>query len=391
MNVLPDEQERSVRDAAREFLSVESPPKLARAMERDERGYPPELWARLAELGWLGISLPEEYGGQGLPLTYTGLLLGEIGRHITPVPLHSTTVAALAIAQFGKVGQKQRFLPGLASGEQIGTFAFQELSGEITPGSIQLQGTIEGDALVLNGTKAFVDNFNVADLCVVVFRTETSDDPREGIGVAIVDTSLPGLSITPLVATAKDRQFIVHFDDVRVPLANVLGEPGNAWGVARGLFDQAVALLCAQLVGAARRDMEMAVDYSKQRHAFGRPIGSFQALQHLEADMLNAVDGSELLTYEAIWRLDAGLPASVEVSQAKAFASERCIFACRASQQIHGGIGFMQEFDLQLWYRRVASWALRLGSSADHRERLEKTLLDGEGRIRLGETLVLVE
>src|SRR5690606_12917580 len=128
--------------------------------------------------------------------------------------------------------------------------------------------------------------------------------------------------------------------------------------MVRFVLDQAAGLICAQMAGATRRDMEMAVEYSKVRHAFGHPIGSFQAIRHLEADVLIAVDGADLLTNQALWKLGTGLPASVEVLQAKSFCNERCMFVVRSSQQIHGGIGFTLEFDLHLWYRRVVSWGL---------------------------------
>jgi alkylation response protein AidB-like acyl-CoA dehydrogenase len=133
--------------------------------------------------------------------------------------------------------------------------------------------------------------------------------------------------------------------------------------------------------------MEFAVEYAKQREAFGQPIGAFQAIQHLAADMLIAVDGAELLVREALWRLGEGLPASVEVSQAKAFASDKCVFVGRSAQQIHGGLGFMMECDLQLWYRRIVAFSLRCGSAREHRQRVAAALLDQPGKVRLGMTL----
>jgi alkylation response protein AidB-like acyl-CoA dehydrogenase len=150
-------------------------------------------------------------------------------------------------------------------------------------------------------------------------------------------------------------------------------------------MDLASVLMASQMQGAARRAMEMAVAYVNQRQAFGQPIGAFQAIQHMAADMLNAVDGVQLLAREALWRLGEGLPSRIEVAQAKAFASEQCLMVCRCAQQMHGGIGFMRDFDLHLWYRRVASWALRAGSSHEHRRRIASALLDGVGPIRIGD------
>ena len=145
------------------------------------------------------------------------------------------------------------------------------------------------------------------------------------------------------------------------------------------------------MVGAAGEATQRAVDYAKQRHAFGQPIGSFQAIQHMTADMTIGVDGAQLLAREAIWRLARGLPASVEVSQAKAFANEKCLMAVRMAQQIHGGIGFIAQFDQQLWYRRVAAGSLRCGTTPEHRARIADALLDAPGRVRLGYDLFHTE
>jgi alkylation response protein AidB-like acyl-CoA dehydrogenase len=150
------------------------------------------------------------------------------------------------------------------------------------------------------------------------------------------------------------------------------------------MLDTGTALLCTQIIGAARKDAEMAIEYAKNRVAFGRPLAGFQSIQHLCADMIVAVDGAQLLTYEALWKLDAGLPYSVEVSQAKAFTNDKCQATVRSSQQIHGGIGFMMEFDLHLWYRRVTAWTMRLGTSFEHRARVARSLLDQPGQVRLG-------
>ncbi|MCI0858502.1 MAG: acyl-CoA dehydrogenase, partial [Chloroflexi bacterium] len=152
--------------------------------------------------------------------------------------------------------------------------------------------------------------------------------------------------------------------------------------------DRATLLLCAQMIGATRKDAEMAIEYAKNRVAFGRPIGSFQAIQHLCADMTLWVDGAQLLTYEALWKLDQGIPARIEISQAKSFCNEKCEAVVRSSQVIHGGIGFMMEFDLHLWFRRVTSWTMRLGTSFEHRARIAEALLDQPGRVRLGMPLV---
>ena len=390
MDVLPNEEEQMVKNLAREFLEAECPPRLAREMEKDDLGYPPELWQKMADLGWLGISLPEEHGGQGLPLTYLGIIMEELGRAIAPVPLHSTAMAALAIAEAGSAEQQRQLLPRVSRGDLILTWAFTEQTPRFRPETIHAEAVPDGDDFILTGTKMFVDNFNVAEQCLVACRTAPAagdtdaDNPGAGLSLLLVDTASRGVSHTPLTTLAKDKQSKVFFDGVRVPQANLVGPRHQGWPVIQRMLDRGTALLCAQMVGAARKDAEMGIDYAKNRAAFGRPIAAFQSIQHICADMILWVDGGQLLTYEALWKMDQGLPASVEVSQAKAFCNDKCEAVVRSSQVIHGGMGFMMEFDLHLWFRRVTAWTMRLGTSFEHRAKIAQSLLDQPGRVRLG-------
>ena len=387
MDVLPNEEEQMVKNLAREFLETECPPNLARDMEKDDLGYPPELWRQMAGLGWLGISLPEQYGGQGLPLTYLGLITEELGRAIAPVPFHSTMVAALTIAEAGSDRQKQDLLPRVASGDLVLTWAFSEENPRYLPETIHCQAVEDGDNFVLNGAKMFVDNFVAAEKCLVACRTAPATDGNAGISLLLVDAGSAGISQISLTTLAKDKQSKVTFDNVRVPKANLVGELNQGWPVAQNMLDRGTALLCAQIVGAARKDAEMGIEYAKNRVAFGRPIGAFQSVQHMCADMILWVDGGQLLTYEALWKMDQGLPAAMEVSQAKSFCNDRCEAVVRTSQVLHGGMGFMMEFDLHLWYRRVTAWTMRLGTSFEHRARISRALLDQPGQVRLGMNL----
>ena len=387
MDVLPNEEEQMVKNLAREFLEAECPPRLAREMEKDDLGYPPELWQKMADLGWLGISLPEEHGGQGLPLTYLGIIMEELGRAIAPVPLHSTAVPALAIAESGTAEQQRQLLPRVSRGDLILAWAFTEQTPRYRPETIHAEAVADGDDFILTGTKMFVDNFNVAEKCLVACRTAPASADNAGLSLLLVDTTSRGVSHTPLTTLAKDKQSKVFFDSVRVPKANLIGELNQGWPVAQRMLDRGTALLCAQMVGAARKDAEMGIEYAKNRAAFGRPIAAFQSIQHICADMILWVDGGQLLTYEALWKMDQGLPASVEVSQAKAFCNDKCEAVVRSSQVIHGGMGFMMEFDLHLWFRRVTAWTMRLGTSFEHRSRIAQALLDQPGRVRLGMNL----
>jgi alkylation response protein AidB-like acyl-CoA dehydrogenase len=396
MDILPNEEEQMLKNLARELLEKECPPSLARAMEKDDLGYPPSLWKQLATLGWLGLALPEKYGGQGLPLSYLGILMEELGRVIAPVPFHSTSVTALTIAQHGTEEQRQEILPQVIRGDLILTWGLTEQDPRYLPETIHAEAIPDGDHYIISGTKMFVDNFNVARKCLLVCRTgpphpqtpsPSSMERGQGISLFLVDTSSPGISQTLLTTLAKDKQSQVVFDHVRVPKTGLVGQLHQGWPVVESMLERATILLCAQMVGATRKDAEMGIEYAKNRVAFGRPIGAFQSIQHLCADMIVWVDGAQLLTYEALWRMDQGLPASIEISQAKAFCNDKCEAVVRSSQTIHGGIGFMLEFDLHLWFRRVSAWTMRLGTSFEHRARIAQALLDQPGRVRLGESM----
>ena len=389
MDVLLNDEERAVAESAREFLEGECSPSLVRAMEKDPLGYPPELWKKTAELGWQGMCLPEDVGGSDMPLVYLGLVLKEVGRAVAPLPLHSTAVAALTIARDGTDAQKHQFLPAVVEGKSILTWAFTEANPRYVPDAIHMTARADGNDFVLDGTKLFVDNFEAASHCLVVARTG-SDKGEKGITLFVVDTKANGLTNTPLVTLAKDRQSEVTFKGVRVPKANVIGPVGEGWPVVERMLNRGTALLCAQMVGATRKDIEMAFEYAKFREAFGQPIGAFQSVQHMCADMQIWADGGELLTFEALWKMDQGELASVEVSQAKAFCNEKLEAAVRNSQSIHGGIGFMMEFDLHLWFRRVSSWTMRLGTTYDHRARIAHALIDLPGEVILGRPVPVV-
>ncbi len=390
MDVLLTEEEKVVRDSARKFFEAECSTTLVREMETDPKGYPPGLWRKAAELGWQGMALPEKYGGQDLPLVYLGLIFEEAGRAMAPLPLHSTVVAALTIASDGTEAQREAILPAVVRGDAVLTWAFTERDPRFLSETIHTQAVASGDHFVINGTKLFVDNFVAADQCLVACRTAPGSKGNAGLSLFLVDTKSPGLSHAPLVTLAKDKQSEVVFENVRVPRANLIGELNQGGAIVERMLDRATALLCAQMLGATRKDAEMAIEYAKYRVAFGQPIGAFQSIQHVCADMIVWIDGGEMLTYEALWKMDQGLPASVEVSQAKAFCNEKCEAVVRFSQIIHGGIGFMMEFDLHLWFRRVSAWSMRLGTSYEHRARIAHALIDLPGRVVLGRPVPVV-
>jgi alkylation response protein AidB-like acyl-CoA dehydrogenase len=386
MDVLLDEQEALIKETLREFLEAECTPLQVRAAEKDASGYSQALWRKFADGGWMGLSLPADCGGQDLPLPYLALLFEELGRHIAPLPVHSTLMPALIIAKYGSEAQKQ-LLPAVAQGNLLLSFAIQEPGGRWSTDAIALAGQPKDGGVVLSGRKLFVTDFRNAARCLVAFRW--ADGANKGsLGLALVDTDASGITSQTLVPLAKDQDCDVRFDGVHVPAENILSGGVDA---VNDLMDYASVFLACQMQGAARKVTEASAAYVSQRDAFGQPIGAFQAIQHLAADMLNAADGIELLSREAVWLLGANLPARVEVAQAKSFANERSLFACRSAQQMHGGIGFIADCDINLWYRKVASWGLRGGTTYEHRRLIARALLDTPENVRLGEAQRLPE
>jgi alkylation response protein AidB-like acyl-CoA dehydrogenase len=380
MDILLDDQEVQIREAASEFLAGECTSALVRKIETDPLQYSPALWEKFAENGWLQLCLSDKNGGQELPLTYLALLFELAGYHIAPIPLHATMVPAMIIDRHGNA-QQQQLLQQVLSGDLILSHAVAEANGRWTPESIKLEGRVEGDQLVLNGTKTFVGSYRASKQCLVVYREAVA--PHH-LGVVLVPTDATGLSSDALVSMAKDGEANVQFKNVKVPLSARVGASAQGHAIALEVMDFSAVLYASMMAGAGRRTLDMAVAHAKQREAFGQPIGAFQAIQHLCANMVNAIDGTTMLAREALWRMDQKLPYRVNVAQAKSFGNEQCMMVVRSAQQIHGGMGFIRDFDLNLWYRRVGSWSLRGGTAAEHRRTIAAALLDQPAKVRIG-------
>lgn len=366
MDLALSEEQQLLRGVARDFLEKECPDQHVREMESDERGYSPELWSKMADQGWQGLLVPTELGGAGMSFLDMTILVEEFGRVLVPGPFIPTAVAAIALLEAGSDEQKQAYLPKIAAGDTVWTLAFTEPSARFNPEGIQLSAEERDGEYVLNGTKLFIRDSHVADYMVVVARSGGSG--AEGISLFIVDARAPGITHTPLETLASDKQNEVKFDGVRVSPDNRMGPAGGAWPVLRRILNKATLLECAYLVGLADRDFEMAIDYSKDRVQFGRPIGSFQAIQHKAANMASDVDASRLILYKAAWSVSEDDPEMQDqVHMAKAWISEATRRVVTQSQMIHGGIGFTMDYKSQLYFRRQKAGELAWGDAEVHR------------------------
>ncbi|MBI4339622.1 MAG: acyl-CoA/acyl-ACP dehydrogenase [Chloroflexi bacterium] len=364
-----DEAQLMLKSAAREFLQQECPITLVRAMEEDPRGYAAELWRKVADVGWLGIPFPEQYAGQGLSFFDLCLLLEEMGRALLPGPYFSTVVlAGMSILEAGSEEQKRAYLPRIARGDLIATLALTEPSATYEPSGVQATATPRSDGYLLNGVKLFVPDAQVADLLVVAARTRAAPNSAEGVTLFLVDARAPGVAVTSLMTIASDKQAEVTLKDVQVPASAVLGTVDQGWPVVSRIVELAAVGKCAEMLGGADRVLEMTVSYVKERVQFGRPIGSFQAVQHHCANMATDVEGCRYVTYQAAWRLSEGQPATRDVAIAKAWVSDAYRRVCALSHQSHGAIGFTKEYDLQLFTRRAKAAEVAYGDADYHRE-----------------------
>jgi alkylation response protein AidB-like acyl-CoA dehydrogenase len=369
MDISLSEEQELLQGSTRDFLQQECPIRLVRAMEEDEKGYDPNLWRQMAELGWLGLVLPESYGGTGGTMVDLVVLLEEFGRALVPGPFVPTAVlVGLPILWAGSDQQKQAYLPRLVQGELIATLAWHEPSATSQPAGVETTADPQGEAYVLNGTKLCVPYAHVADYLLTVARTATGPTPADGITLFLVDAKAPGITITKLATIADDHQCEVVLNNVRVPRGQVLSEPGKGWGLVEQVRQYGAVAKCAEMVGIAQQAFEISLNYAKTRVQFGRPIGSFQAIKHKLANMVIDVDGSRYVTYHAAWLLSEGLPAGQQIAAAKAWTNEACRRVVKEGQQVHGGIGYTKEYDLQLYTRRAKGAEIAFDDADAHRE-----------------------
>lgn len=363
------EVQQMLRNSAQEFLSRECPLTLVREMEADPRGYTDGLWRQLVSLGWTGLVMPEQYGGTAGSFLDLAVLLEEMGRALVPGPFFATVVlGGLTVLDAGAEAQKRDILPRISAGELTMTLALTEPSASYEPWGIETAAVRQGDSYVLSGVKLFVPDAHVAGLLVVAARTAAGPDPARGVTLFLVPAGSPGLTLTSLNIISSDKLSEVALDQVRVPASAVLGQAGEGWPVVRRALQRAVAGKCMEMVGGAGAVLNMTVEYVKQRTQFGRPVGSFQAVQHHCANMATDVEGSRNIAYQAAWRVSEGLPADREASMAKAWVSEAYQRVCTMAHQCHGAIGFTEEHDLQLYTRRAKVLELTYGDANFHRE-----------------------
>jgi len=362
------ETQEILKKMARDFLTKECPKTLVRKLEQSEEGYSPEVWRKMAELGWMGLIIPEEYGGMGYTFQDLVVLLEEIGRNILPGPLIATITSTFLILEAGTEEQKKELLPKIAQGELILTTALLEDDGVFDASGITVKATPKGDDFVINGTKLFVEMAHVANHIICITRTKDGIVTEKGITLFIVDAKATGISCEVMPTIAADKLCEVRFKNVTVRKKNMLGKIDEGWPIVEMMLRKGAIAKCAESLGAIETCVEMTVAYSKERTQYERPIGAFQALQHKMADMWTAMETSRYLIYEAAWMESEGLPCAKEASMAKAYVNEVYKDTAKWAVRLHGAIATSADHDIPFYYRRSKAADIAFGGTDFHRE-----------------------
>ena len=355
MNFAFSDEQQMLRDQAQRFLMERSPLTAARAVLESDADYDKAVWQGMAELGWMGTAIPETYGGIGLGHLELCVLAEEMGRALAPTPFASSVyLATEALLQSGNETIKRALLPDLANGSRIGTLALAEGVGVPAPGRINTSVS-NGK---LSGSKLPVPDGMAAGLAVVVAKAEPG---RDAVGLYVVDLAGSGVSRAPVTSIDPSRPMArIDFDGAE---ATALGDPAAGWDDLSRLLDRAAVLIAFEQVGGAQAALEMARDYALERYAFGRPIGSFQAIKHKLADMYVATELARSNAYYGAWALSTDAPElPVAAATARISATDAYHLSSKENIQTHGGMGFTWEFDCHLYYRRSKHLALALGS-----------------------------
>jgi acyl-CoA dehydrogenase len=362
MNFGLSEDQEHLRSEVRKFLDEQFPIEEVRRLMGEPAGYCEQGWKTLSGLGWTGLIVPAEFGGAGLGWIELIALLEETGRSLFPSPLISTLLTSSLIAELGSDDQKRRWLPGLAAGSEIGTLALFDCPEDITREGIAVRGRKDGDHLVLDGQKRHVIDAPNASLFAVAFRAENGE-----IGLALVPSAADGVRVE-LRETLDLSKRIGHLelDAVRVSQTSILGTPAENWPAIERVMDRGAIATSAEMLGAGEAALALTVQFAKDRVQFGSPIGRFQGVKHPLAEMHVDLESTRSLLYHAAWTLEES-PDEVPyaASKLKAFATEAFMRIGVDGVQLHGAVGYTEEYDIQLYLKR-SKWSRPIFGDENH-------------------------
>jgi alkylation response protein AidB-like acyl-CoA dehydrogenase len=368
------EEQEMLRSSTRDFLAKECSSKVVRKLMEASDAYDQGLWKKIAELGWTGLGIPEQYGGVGTFLDLI-VVLEEAGRALMPGPFFATMgLAVPALIEAGTEAQKKEVLGAIAQGSARATLALTEPSGRWDAGSVTLTAKPSGGGWKLDGVKLFVPDAEAADYMVVAARTR--GEGEDGISLFLIKGRPAGMKVTPLKTLDMTRRWSeVRFDGVQLEGDALMGPADKAWPHLKRALEWATAALCAEMIGGTQKVLETSTEYAKTRHQFGKPIGIYQAVSHKLADMLVLSESGRSATYYAAWAVEAdATDRSLAASMAKAYVSDAYRKVAGDGIQVHGGIGFTWEHDMHLYFKRAKSSEVTLGDATYHRELVAQAL-----------------
>lgn len=375
MDLTFSEEQQMLRDTVRGVCGQQAPIAVVRAMEDDPIGYPTGFWKKLAELGLLGLTMPERYGGASQSALEGAIVYEEFGRSLAPSPhFVSSVLGAGVLTLAGSEAQKEEWLPRIASGEAILTLAWLEPRRGYGPEGVQLSAVGDGTHYRLNGAKRHVLFARAATRLVVLART---GDGLRDLDLLLVDPGAPGIKTTQQFSMASDTQYEILFEDVRVPASERIGKAKSGWMSWSEVMHDGIIMLAAQAMGGAERALEMTVQYAKEREQFDKPLGAFQSIAHYLADAVTSVDGGKTLVHQAAWAHSRGRPVDRLAPMAKLFACQTFRDVTAMAEQVHGGIGFTVEHDIQLYFRRAKQLQLSWWDTRYLEELVAGSVLDG--------------
>ena len=369
--VLTEDQEL-LAQTARDFVRTTSPLSRLRALrDGQDMGFSPDIWQEMAQLGWAGILIPEEYGGAGMGLADLAVVLEAVGRNLAPEPFLSTVLlGGQLLADAGSPEQKQAWLSGIATGEKILALAYQEARSRYDLNRVATRATAEGDAWRLSGEKIQVLDGENADALIVSARTNGEDTDQGGLTLFLIAPDTPGVALIPQTRVDDRAAALLNLDGVKVGAESIVGTVGQGFQTLSHIVDLATVGLCAEMLGGMSQIFEYTLAYLKTREQFGVVIGSFQALKHRAANVFMEIELCRSVVMAAANAADAGESnLALLVSLAKARCSDAFVLATNEGVQMHGGIGMTDEHDAGLYMKRARAAEMTFGDAAWHRDR----------------------
>jgi len=363
-------------DAGMDFLRRETPKLVIQDLLDSDTGCTETIWKKCAEIGWLGIIIPDKYGGTGSSMVSAGALFEALGTGPLPGPQFSSAIlGSLVVLAAGSEEQKSDILPQVAKGDITLALALTEPDYSWRPSDIEMVAEKKNGDMVLNGLKLHVLDAAAATHFIVVARTGKDNDPEKTISLFLVDGNTAGVSVRRLPGFLTGRSFEVKFDNVKVSSSDMLGKLDAGWQPLNEAMMKAAPVLCAYKVGGCKAVFDMTLDYSRARVQFGRPIGRFQRVQDVIIEMINQADGARWTTYEALWKLDSQMEANESIHLAKSLASEAYFQVCTLGHQVFSGLSYSMEHSLS-FHTRISRYLYNfLGDPAYHRQQLVKYIL----------------